>query len=134
MKNNLWPEKPLYDKFNIESHGDAQALYFGRHNQSHGIRLCNISDFDLEKESTIKNIESCLNEIHLIEFFATKEIYISIVPDGFMQFYGCCWRPIINYKSNGKWMEEDIGCLKNRRDAFLACLEFCEYILTGNQS
>jgi hypothetical protein len=134
MKNNLWPDSPLYDKYCIEPHGNAQALYFGRSNQSHGLRLCNLSDFDLKKESTIKNIESCVNEIHLIEFFASKEIYISIVPDGFMRSYGCCWRPIINYKDkDGKWREEDMGCPIDRKKAIEICFEFCESVLRDNQ-
>lgn len=130
MKNNLWPEKPLYNKYCIEPHGNQNALYFGRDSQSHGLRLCNVSDFDKDKDKTIKKIETALNQVELIEFFASKEIYIAIVPDGFIQSYGCCWRPIIIFKDKeGKWREEDIGCLMNRNDAFSACIKFCECIL-----
>lgn len=49
--------------FTIEPHGKPGnfALYSGRDNHHHGLRLCNINDLDMNGDKTLKMIEDALN-------------------------------------------------------------------------
>jgi hypothetical protein len=47
------------DKYSIEKHGDAYALYFGRCDHKHGYNLAKISDLALNCD--LKEIERLLN-------------------------------------------------------------------------
>ena len=50
------------DKYSIEPHGKGHALYFGRGPMKHGLRLCNMEDFDSNGEETRSMIVEALNE------------------------------------------------------------------------
>ena len=62
----------MIGKYSIEEHGDGYALYLGRDQDHHGLRLCNLSDFDSNKENIIKTIVDSLNR-NIVDI--DKEIY-----------------------------------------------------------
>ena len=59
MIEDLFNEEPRYS---IERHGRGWALYFGRNRARHGLRLCNLDDFDNKGEAVRKAIVDSLNE------------------------------------------------------------------------
>lgn len=63
VKPLIFYESNDRQKFSIEPHGqDGQyALYVGRDVSHHGLRLCNLYDFDKNRESTISMIVKALN-------------------------------------------------------------------------
>lgn len=50
----------------IEPHGDGYAIYSGRDQEHHGFRLCNVNDFDMSKERTIRTLKAGLLALELI--------------------------------------------------------------------
>lgn len=56
-----------HDRFCVEKHGDAYALYCGRDDLHHGFRLCNLDDFDMSGEATRERIARALNVLDLLE-------------------------------------------------------------------
>ena len=51
--------------YKIEPHGDVYALYCGRDKEHHGLRLCNLSDFDGDGKQLMILIELALNSLKL---------------------------------------------------------------------
>lgn len=47
----------------IEPHGDGYAIYSGRDNEHHGFRLCNVNDFDMNKENTLNLLRIALSAV-----------------------------------------------------------------------
>ena len=52
---------PNGNKFIIEQHGDAWALYYGRDDMNHGFNLCRLDDFDAKGPQTRHDIVMALN-------------------------------------------------------------------------
>lgn len=73
----------MADKYTIEPHGPAgqYALYFGRDKDHHGLRLCNLSDFDMNAPETIRLISDSLN--HMTDWGEEPE------PDHCPSCHGC---------------------------------------------
>ncbi|MCK9576854.1 MAG: hypothetical protein M0R51_13195 [Clostridia bacterium] len=59
-----WDNNDTESKYSIEPHGEEgqYALYYGRDCQHHGARLCNLYDFDMNKDKVIRDICDALNE------------------------------------------------------------------------
>lgn len=53
-------------KLVIESHGNEHAIYSGRDRDHHGYRLCNVNDFDMNKERTLRTIDAALLALELV--------------------------------------------------------------------
>jgi galactokinase len=51
------------DRYSIEPHGNAFALYYGRCGHRHGYNLCKLSDFDIHAEQTMTDIVKALDRI-----------------------------------------------------------------------
>lgn len=48
-------------QYSVEPHGDGYALYFGRSDTFHGLRLCNLTDLDPKMPDLPALIEKALN-------------------------------------------------------------------------
>jgi hypothetical protein len=59
-----WDNNDTESKYSIEPHGEEgqYALYYGRDYQHHGERLCNLYDFDVNKDKVIIDICDALNK------------------------------------------------------------------------
>lgn len=57
----------------IELHGDEYAIYQGRNDNRHGFRLCNIHDFDMRKEHTVRTIDAALLALEYICDYANRK-------------------------------------------------------------
>ena len=58
-----WDKSDTESKYSIEPHGEEgqYTLYYGRDCQHHGARLCNLYDFDMNKDKVIRDICDALN-------------------------------------------------------------------------
>lgn len=66
----------LNRNFSLERHGDGYALYHGRDIDHHGYRLCNINDFDITKDNTLKVIDTGLFALeYVLDYIDRKKMH-----------------------------------------------------------